>query len=38
VITPDIPGFGKSNKAQSYSDINSIARLVLECLDEKKNR
>jgi len=36
VITPDIPGFGKSNKAQSYSDINSIARLVLECLDEKK--
>ena len=36
VITPDIPGFGKSNKAKSYKSIQSIAQLLLECLEEKK--
>jgi pimeloyl-ACP methyl ester carboxylesterase len=36
VLTPDIPGFGKSNKAKSYSDIKSIARVLLDCLKEKK--
>jgi len=36
VITPDIPGFGKSNKAKSYSNIKSIGQLILECLKEKK--
>jgi pimeloyl-ACP methyl ester carboxylesterase len=35
VITPDIPGFGKSNKAKSYSNIKSIAQLLLDCLKEK---
>ena len=35
VITPDIPGFGKSNKAKSYSDIKSIAKVLLDCLKEK---
>jgi pimeloyl-ACP methyl ester carboxylesterase len=35
VITPDIPGFGKSNKAKSYSDIKSIARVLLDCIKEK---
>ncbi len=36
VITPDLPGFGKSNKAKSHNNIQSIARLLLDCLDEKK--
>ena len=36
VITPDLPGFGKSNKAKSHNNIQSIANLLLECLEEKK--
>jgi len=36
VITPDLPGFGKSNKAKSHNNIKSIAKLLLDCLDEKK--
>ncbi len=36
VITPDIPGFGKSTKAKSYKSIQSIAQLLLDCLNEKK--
>lgn len=36
VITLDIPGFGKSNKAKSYSNIEDIARVILNCLNEKK--
>ena len=36
VITPDLPGFGKSNKAKSHNNIQSIANLLLDCLDEKK--
>ena len=36
VITLDIPGFGKSNKAKSYNSIQSIAQLLLDCLEEKK--
>ena len=36
VITPDLPGFGKSNKIKSYSDIKSIADLLLNCLKKKK--
>ena len=35
VITPDLPGFGKSNKAKSHNSIQSIANLLLECLVEK---
>jgi len=28
VITPDLPGFGKSNKAESHNSIESIANLI----------
>ena len=38
VITPDLPGFGRSNKAKSHNSIQSIANLLLDCLEEKKNR
>ena len=36
VITPDLPGFGKSNKVRSHNDIKSIADLLLDCLEKKK--
>ena len=36
VITPDLPGFGKSNKAKPQNNIQSIANLLLGCLHEKK--
>jgi len=36
VITPDLPGFGKSNKAKPQNNIQSIANLLLDCLEEKK--
>ena len=36
VITPDLPGYGKSNKAKSHNSIQSIANLLLDCLREKK--
>ena len=36
VISPDIPGFGKSNKAKPFDNISSIAKLLLSCLKEKK--
>jgi len=36
VITPDLPGFGKSNKAKLHNSIQSISILILECLEEKK--
>ena len=36
VITPDLPGFGKSNKAKSHNSIQSIANLLMNCLEEKK--
>ena len=35
VITPDLPGFGKSNKAKLHNSIQSISNLILECLKEK---
>ena len=35
VITPDLPGFGKSNKAKSYNNINLMAQTILDCLKEK---
>ena len=38
VITPDLPGFGRSNKAKSHNSIQSIANLLLDRLEEKKNR
>ena len=36
VITPDLPGYGKSNKVKSHNSIQSIANLLLDCLGEKK--
>ena len=36
VITPDLPGFGKSSKVKSHSNIKSISNLLLECLEQKK--
>ena len=36
VITPDLPGFGKSNKAKSHNSIQSIANLLMDCIEEKK--
>ena len=36
VITPDLPGYGKSNKAILHNSIQSIANLLLDCLEEKK--
>ena len=36
VITPDLPGFGRSNKATSHISIQSIANLLLDRLEEKK--
>ena len=38
VITPDLPGFGKSNKVKSTNSIKSIANLLMDCLKKKKNR
>ena len=36
VISPALPGFGESYKAQSLKSINAIAKFVFKCLDEKK--
>ena len=36
VITPDLPGFGRSSKAKSHNSIQSIANLLLDRLEEKK--
>ena len=36
IITPDLPGFGRSNKAKSHNSIQSAANLLLGCLEEKK--
>ena len=36
VITPDLPGFGKSNRAEAHNSIQSISDLILNCLEKKK--
>jgi len=36
IITPDLPGFGKSYKAKPHNSIQSIANLLLDSLKEKK--
>ena len=36
VIAPDLPGFGKSKEVKSHNSIQSIANLLLKCLEEKK--
>ena len=35
VITPDLPGFGKSNKVKSLNSIKLISNLLLESLKKK---
>jgi len=35
VITPDHPGYGKRNKAKLHNSIQSMANLLLDCLEEK---
>jgi len=36
VITPDLPGFGRSNKVKSHNSIQSIANLLFDCLEDIK--
>ena len=36
VITPDLPGFGRSKEAKSHNSIQSISNLLLDCLEKKK--
>ena len=36
IITPDLPGFGKSNHLKSYDTINLMAISILDCLKNKK--
>ena len=36
VITPDLPGFGKSSKAKLHNSIQSISNFLSDCLVEKK--
>ena len=36
VITPDLPGFGKSNKVKSHNNIHSLSNFLLESLEKKK--
>ena len=35
VITPSLPGFGKSNKVKSLNNINDMAKIILNCLIKK---
>jgi len=35
VLTPDLPGFGKSNKSESCNSINSMAQVIIDCLNKK---
>ena len=35
VITPDLPGFGKSKNAKPHNSIQSMSNLILDCLEEK---
>ena len=36
VIAPALPGFGESYKVKSLNSINTMANIVLECVEEKK--
>ena len=35
VISPDLPGFGYSNKAETLSSINLMAKSVLDLIEQK---
>jgi len=36
VITPDLPGFGKSNKVKAHDSIESISNILSEYFEKKK--
>ena len=36
IITPNLPGFGKSNKSKSCNSINGMAKIIISCLKEKQ--
>ena len=36
VIAPALPGFGESYKVKSLNSINTMANIILECVEEKK--
>ena len=36
VIAPALPGFGESYKVKSLNSINTMANIILECIEEKK--
>ena len=36
VLSPALPGFGESHKAQSLDSINDMAKFVIDIIDEKK--
>ena len=35
VLTPDLPGFGKSNQSESCSSIVSMAEIIVESLKKR---
>ena len=35
IIAPALPGFGESYKANSPNDINSMAKFILSCAEQK---
>ena len=35
VLTPDLPGFGKSQKSEPCSSITSMAQTVISCLKKR---
>jgi pimeloyl-ACP methyl ester carboxylesterase len=35
VITPDLPGFGKSNKFSSSNSIITMAKIIIDCLKKR---
>ena len=35
IITPDLPGFGRSNKIESKNNLSDIAKIVLKSLESK---
>ena len=36
IITPALPGFGKSNKIKSHNSINQMAQTILNCLKKRQ--
>ena len=38
VIAPALPGFGKSNKVNSFNSIEFMAKSIMAILEKKKNK